>query len=91
MRTHRGRGESCEAGEGSALAVATGSLRPTASPGQKRIRKNRTMFHTTTAPLHKAWNCQWCRPGDRYLEVPEHLQREGRWICVRTRERRSKA
>ena len=46
------------------------------------------MFHTTTAPLHKAWNCQWCRPGDRYLEVPEHLQREGRWICVRTRERR---
>jgi hypothetical protein len=47
------------------------------------------MVRTAVATLQTAWDCKWSRPGFRVAGVPEQLQREGLWVCIRTGERRS--
>ena len=45
------------------------------------------MAMTDVETLQTAWDCRWSRPGYRLSGVPEHLQPETPWICVRTGER----
>jgi hypothetical protein len=47
------------------------------------------MATTAVATLQTAWDCRWSRPGYRVPGVPEQLQRETAWVCIRTGERRS--
>jgi hypothetical protein len=46
------------------------------------------MAATAVATLQTAWDCRWSRPGYRVRGVPEQLQRETVWVCIRTGERR---
>lgn len=41
-----------------------------------------------TAMMHTIWDCRWSRPGYRLTGVPDHLQPESLWVCVRRGERR---
>lgn len=43
---------------------------------------------TADAPVQTVWECRWSRPGYRVFGVPEELQPETPWVCVRTAERR---
>lgn len=44
------------------------------------------MLSTGSASL-RVWDCRWSRPGYRVFGVPEHLQPEKMWVCVRRGER----
>lgn len=35
------------------------------------------------ATIQTIWDCRWSRPGHRLFDVPEHLQPEPLWVCVR--------
>jgi hypothetical protein len=39
-----------------------------------------------TATLQTIWDCRWSRPGYRVLGVPDHLQPEKLWVCIRRGE-----
>ena len=43
---------------------------------------------TTVATLQTVWDCRFSRPGYRVSGVPEHLQPEPLWVCLRLDERR---
>ena len=40
-----------------------------------------------TPTLRTIWDCRWSRPGYRVTGVPDHLQPESLWVCVRRGER----
>jgi hypothetical protein len=40
-----------------------------------------------TATLQTIWDCRWSRPGYRVAGVPDHLQPEPLWVCVRDERR----
>ena len=42
---------------------------------------------TAVATLNTAWDCRWSRPGYRLTAVPQHLQPETLWVCLRTGDR----
>lgn len=42
------------------------------------------MATTAVATLQTAWDCRWSRPGHRLTGVPDRLQPETVWMCVRT-------
>ena len=46
------------------------------------------MAVTTVATLPTPWQCKWSRPGLRLTGVPDRLQPETSWVCVRTGHRR---
>jgi hypothetical protein len=46
------------------------------------------MARTAVMTMQTAWDCRWSRPGYRVRGVPDHLQPETRWVCLRTGERR---
>ena len=46
------------------------------------------MSKTAVATMQSAWDCRWSRPGYRVAGVPEELQPETAWVCLRTGERR---
>ena len=46
------------------------------------------MPRTAVATMQTAWDCRWSRPGYRVCGVPDHLQRETQWVCLRSGERR---
>jgi hypothetical protein len=41
-----------------------------------------------TATLQPIWDCRWSRPGYRVIGVPDHLQPEKLWVCLRHGDRR---
>jgi hypothetical protein len=42
-----------------------------------------------TATLHTVWDCRWSRPGHRITALPDTLQPETTWVCVRDGDRRA--
>lgn len=42
-----------------------------------------------TATLHTVWDCRWSQPGHRITGVPDRLQPESVWVCVREGGRRA--
>jgi len=46
------------------------------------------MPNTAVATLQTIWDCRWSRPGFQVIGVPDDLQREQLWVCVRTGNRR---
>lgn len=46
------------------------------------------MATTTVATLQTAWDCRWSRPGYRVSGVPDQLQPETFWVCLRRGDRR---
>lgn len=40
-----------------------------------------------TATYQTIWDCRWSRPGYRVMGVPDHLQPETLWVCVRGERR----
>ena len=46
------------------------------------------MATTSIAVLQTIWDCRWSRLGYRVTGVPEQLQPETPWVCIRTGERR---
>ena len=46
------------------------------------------MSHNGNATLQTVFDCRWSRPGYRVTGVPDHLQPESFWVCVRLGERR---
>jgi hypothetical protein len=46
------------------------------------------MAISAVATIQTAWDCRWSRPGYRVRGVPDHLQPETFWVCLRTGERR---
>jgi hypothetical protein len=45
------------------------------------------MSKTAVATLQTIWDCRWSRPGYRLIGVPDRLQPEKLWVCVRTERR----
>ena len=45
------------------------------------------MSTVLTATLQTIWDCRWSRPGYRVMGVPDQLQPETLWVCVRRGER----
>jgi hypothetical protein len=43
---------------------------------------------TSASLMQTAANCLWSRPGYRLFRVPDRLQPETLWVCVRTGDRR---
>jgi hypothetical protein len=43
---------------------------------------------SVTATLQTIWDCRFSRPGYRVIGVPDQLQPEKLWVCVRKGERR---
>ena len=46
------------------------------------------MATTVIATLQPVWDCRWSRPGHRLTGVPDALQPESAWVCVRNGDRR---
>jgi hypothetical protein len=46
------------------------------------------MATTSVADVQTAWDCRWSRPGYRVPGVPDQLQPETFWVCMRTGDRR---
>jgi hypothetical protein len=46
------------------------------------------MATTSIAALQTIWDCKWSRVGYRVVGVPEQLQPETPWVCIRAGERR---
>lgn len=44
---------------------------------------------TSVAPMQTVAACRWSRHGYRVSGVPDELQPETRWVCVRADDRRS--
>ena len=42
----------------------------------------------SAATLQTIWDCRWSRPGYRVVGVPDHLQPEKLWVCLRRGDRR---
>jgi hypothetical protein len=47
------------------------------------------MATTAIATMQAVWDCRWSRLGQRLTGVPEALQPESTWVCVREGERRN--
>jgi hypothetical protein len=47
------------------------------------------MATTAIAPLQTPWDCRWSRPGRRFTGIPDALQPERVWVCVRDGHRRN--
>jgi len=47
------------------------------------------METTSLAPLRTVRDCRWTRHGYRVSGVPDQLQPETPWVCVRTGDRQS--
>jgi len=41
------------------------------------------MAETAKADVHAPWNCAWIRLGHRFAGIPERVQSDGLWLCVR--------
>jgi hypothetical protein len=46
------------------------------------------MTRTLAAVQQTPWDCKWSRLGYRLFDMPERLQPEALWVCVRTGQRR---
>jgi hypothetical protein len=45
-------------------------------------------MRTSVATYQTIWDCKWSRPGHLLHGVPDRLQPESRWVCVRSGPRR---
>jgi hypothetical protein len=49
---------------------------------------NGVAMATALVILQPVWDCRWSRPGHRLTGVPDAMQPEGAWVCVREGKRR---
>jgi hypothetical protein len=47
------------------------------------------MATMSVATKQMVWDCYWSRPGYRVTGVPDELQPETVWVCIRTGYRRN--
>ena len=45
------------------------------------------MAGTAIATLQTIWDCRWSRPSYRLIGIPDQVQPEKLWVCVRTGRR----
>jgi len=51
-------------------------------------RREARVMMASVEPTGKVWECKWSRRGYHVAGVPEHLQPETTWVCLRAGDRR---